>query len=289
MQQQVIDLHMHSTCSDGLLTPQELMLRCQQSGLQVVSLTDHDSIAGVYAATVAAYTHGIRVIPGCEISVNFEGQPLHLLAYQFDPHNGALRDALATALKNRTERTQNLVNRLNELGFITAEDCRNSIASGENIGLRHVVRSIIGNPVNRRQLNSRGVQSENEFISALLKSGRAAHMPRENDPPVEEAISLVHRAGGVAVIAHPGLSRPGDYNYLAELIESLKRFGLDGIESFHAAHKEGTVRACHELAKEFGLFETGGSDFHYPAQEDGELGSWTTHGFEPRFPDWVIS
>jgi predicted metal-dependent phosphoesterase TrpH len=283
----MIDLHMHSTCSDGLLTPAELMRRCQDARLRLVSLTDHDSFAGVGDATSAAAQHGIKVIPGCEISVDFLGQSLHLLAYQFDLHNSALVDALAAAGKRRVERTLQLIERLSQLEFITSEDCLASIHRGENIGLRHVVRSIIGYDQNKKRLTRIGVKTANEFIHAMLKQGRPAHQIRENDPAIDEAISLVHQAGGLAVIAHPGLARPGQFQYLDYLIRTLKGFGLDGIESYHGKHQPETIAACHELAKALSLFETAGSDFHEPGQEDGELGTWKTCNCQPLFPDWI--
>jgi predicted metal-dependent phosphoesterase TrpH len=289
MSGQTLDMHMHSTFSDGWLSTEELLLRCQQYKLRTVALTDHDTIAGVDSATVAGRALGIKVIPGCEISVNFMDTSLHLLAYQFDLQNTVLKAALSSTRHYRIARLQTMVAKLSKLGFLTPEDCLQSITSGSNVGLRHVVRAIISEPRNQLQLEITGAKTENAFIRVFLEPGRPAHTPRETDPPIEEAIALVHQAGGLAVIAHPGLARPDQIDFLPRLLCSLKERCLDGVESFYGQHNDQTTRICHGLAIELDLFETAGSDFHHSHQENGELGTWKTAGCQPRFPDWVCN
>jgi predicted metal-dependent phosphoesterase TrpH len=283
----IVDLHMHTNSSDGALLPSELLARCKAIGLLVVSVTDHDTTEAVLPAIEAASALGIKVVPGSELSVEHNGRPLHMLAYNFDPRRGELKDRLARFLEGRRRRAAEMVTKLQGCGFIIELEDVLRAAGGESIGRPHVAQAVMDRTENADLLERAGVHALGDFFERYLEPGRPAHTVREKFP-IGEAISLVHQAGGIAVLAHPGWNFRRDQAAMVQVIRHLVGLGLDGIESFYRTHDESTTRCLHGLAAELGICETAGSDFHRPEDElFGALGAWESYGLSPHFPLFV--
>ncbi len=252
------DLHLHTTASDGQLTPSDLIHRARAQRLEVVAITDHDTTAGIVEARAA--TGGtLMVIPGIELSAEDARLDVHVLGYFIDSQNVPFQAALAHFRDDRVRRGQRIVNRLAELGLPVAWERVLALAGGGSVGRPHVARALV---------EAGYVASVREAFDRYLYTGGPAYVARERLTP-EGAIDLLHRAGGAAVLAHPGLLP--DY---AAMVERLVPAGLDGVEVVHPKNPE-TVRAnLRALAARHQLVMTGGTDFHGPESE-AYLGSVT--------------
>jgi len=240
------DLHLHSTHSDGLLAPARVMEVAASVGLSVVALTDHDTFDGLDDAAAAARTLGLQFIPGVEISTQHpDGGERHLLAYSMDPSHRRMRDAMGANVRARDERLVRMLEALAVVGPRLTVDQVRSEAQGA-VGRPHVADALV-------RLGH--VRSRQEAFDRWLGDDRAANV-RKASIPLKEAIEIVHDAGGLAVLAHPG--RHFD---LAQ-IERTIALGLDGLEAQHPSHSPTQVRALTDLAARCGLFVTGGSDSH---------------------------
>lgn len=243
------DLHLHSTASDGLLAPADVVACALERGLLAIALTDHDTVDGLPAARRAAEEEGLDFVPGIEISCDANGLEIHLLGYLIDEENAALRMRLAEAREQRVGRGRAMVERLNALNVaIRFEDVVRQ-ARGSVVGRPHVARALVA---------TGAVSSEDEAFRRYLRNGGPAYVPKGGLTSAE-AIRVVRGAGGVAVLAHPGL-------YAAEeLVPRLVAEGLAGIEVWHPKHGLDQERRFLETAERLGLVATGGSDFHDPA------------------------
>ncbi len=239
------DLHIHTTASDGKLTPSEVVMRALETDLDVIAITDHDSIAGVDEAKEAARGTRLRVIQGAEISTLFEGRECHLLAYAF-VDAALIRELLANQKNRRIERARSIISNLNRLGFeITYDEVRGE-AGRASIGRPHIARVMI----------SKGYASDTqEVFFRYLGNGSSAYH-RIDYPDVVDVIGKVHQAGGYAILAHPAST----YNFIE--IKQLKDAGLDGIECYHSSHNSVHRRRYLTYCENTGLIATGGSDFH---------------------------
>ncbi len=241
-----IDLHMHSTASDGSDAPEAVAALAARNGLRVISLTDHDSLEGLPAAAARAEAAGIRLIPGVELSVHEQGTDVHLLAYGFDPADPELGASIARYREARGERARKILARLKGLGIRISLETVEEIARGGALGRPHVAEAL---------LQGGFVESFNEAFQRYLGAHAPAYVPKA---PVrlEDASKVVREAGGVTVLAHPGtLNRD-------HLIPGWARRGLDGIEVWHSKHDAGAVARYQSYAKMHGLLMTGGSDYH---------------------------
>jgi len=250
-----LDLHLHTTCSDGLLTPRELIAAANAGGLDVIAVTDHDTAAGVAPArTAAAEAGGPRVIAGAELTCSLDGDEVHLLGYGIDPAHAAMDAFAARGADLRRERLGEMVARLNALGV--------------RVGVEHVVvepdcRSV-GRPHLARALVRRGVvPTFQDAFARFLVDGGPAWIPSRG-PDVAEGIAAVRAAGGVAVWAHPALA---DARHFARLGEA----GLAGVETLRPRSEPSESLALEHAAREAGLLCTGGSDWHAAPPA---LGSW---------------
>ncbi|WP_232698282.1 PHP domain-containing protein [Brevibacillus daliensis] len=242
------DFHTHTQASDGTTSPSENVQLAKKAGLQAVAITDHDTIAGVEEALAAGEELGIDVIPGIEISTAHNGRDIHVLGY-YVPYNDPAFQARLTELRDvRHLRNVKLITRLQEIGIdITVEDVyRRKTSSGKNIGRPHIAEELI--------LKGHA-ESINDAFAKYLGEGGAAYVNVERIAP-EEAITLIKKSGGVAVLAHPGLYHND------ELVEELIVFGLDGIEVHHPDNSEENKAYYQQLADDYGLIVTGGSDYH---------------------------
>jgi predicted metal-dependent phosphoesterase TrpH len=241
-----IDLHLHSTASDGSDAPEAVVALAERNGVRVMALTDHDSVEGYPAAEARAREAGIRLLSGIELSVHEEGSDVHLLAYGFDPAEPELKAAIARYREGRHDRARKILARLKGLGIRISMDEVESIAGGGAVGRPHVAEAL---------LRGGFVETFNEAFQRYLGAHAPAYVAK---PPVrlEEASRLVRDAGGVTVLAHPGtLNR--DHH-----IPSWARRGLDGIEVWHSKHDAASVARYQGFAAMHGLLMTGGSDYH---------------------------
>lgn len=254
------DLHLHTTCSDGKLTPEELARSAGASGLAVIAVTDHDSIEGIAPAAAAAKPLGVRVLPGVELSVTVGLDEVHLLGYCFDPEFPKLTAYLARFREQRLERAAGMVEALNRIGVrLDLEDVL-ARADGGAVGRPHVAQALVDGGF---------AASVQEAFEKYVGDGGPAYVARARFD-AEDALALLHEAGGVGVLAHPGQWTPDS------VIQYLIGAGLDGIEVVHPSHQPWLEHYYRDLAERHGLLETGGSDFHgWRASEAGGLGRHT--------------
>ena len=240
---------MHTTASDGRLTPVELVDSAAAAGLTTISVTDHDTIAALADVTATAAAKGIRVIPGIEITAIDHGRDVHMLGYFFDPASAPLAALLLSQRALRVMRVREIANTLASLGMPVDVDSV-LLAAAARPG------SSIGRPQLAREMVRAGhVASVQEAFDRWLATGRPAFVPRTGPSPAE-VVATVHEAGGLASIAHPGVTRRD------ELIGPLVDHGLDAIEVYHSDHTVEDSIAYQNLATRLGVLITGGSDFH---------------------------
>ncbi|MFC8424963.1 PHP domain-containing protein [Streptomyces sp. NPDC057236] len=246
-----IDLHTHSTASDGTDTPAGLVRKAAAAGLDVIALTDHDTTRG-HAEALSVLPAGLTLVPGAELSCRLDGVSMHMLAYLFDPEEPALLAERELVRDDRVPRAQGMIAKLNALGVPVTWEQVARIAGDGSVGRPHVASALVELGV---------VPTVNDaFTREWLADGGRAHMEKHETDPFE-ALRLVKNAGGVAVFAHPAASKRGrtvPESAIAELAEA----GLDGIEVDHMDHDPETRARLRGLAKELGLLVTGSSDYH---------------------------
>lgn len=245
----MIDLHLHTNASDGLLSPDALVERLAEAGIHTFSVTDHDTVAGLARAEQAAARHGLRFVPGIEITAVENGLDVHMLGYGFDPSSGRLLEFLEAQRAERLMRAYRIIERLRELGMPLDADQvigRAPPSSGK----------AIGRPVVARALVAKGyADSVSDAFNRFLGSGKPAFMPRTG-APAAEVVDIIAGAGGVASMAHPGVTKRDD------LIPGLVARGLVAIEVWHSDHDDETTMRYLAQAEALGLHMTGGSDYH---------------------------
>ena len=250
-----VDLHSHSTASDGAVAPTVVVERASAAGLAALALTDHDTLAGVAEAMAAGERLGVRVVAGTELSAHDGEHEVHLLALHVE-HPEVLDEELQRFRERREERAEEMVRRLRELGAsVTMEDVMERAGEGA-VGRPHVARAMV---------DSGFVRDHREAFGRYIGAGRPAYVPKEV-LPVAEAIRLAHDAGGIAVFAHPG----GDGT--RDRVERFARAGLDGLEVLHPSHGAEDIARLGALCDHFGLLRSGGSDWHGAAEGPRTLG-----------------
>ncbi|MFZ4302024.1 PHP domain-containing protein [Streptomyces cinereoruber] len=259
-----IDLHTHSTASDGTDSPAELVRNAAAAGLDVVALTDHDTTRG-HAEAIAALPEGLTLVTGAELSCRVDGIGLHMLAYLFDPEEPALLAERELVRDDRVPRARAMVGKLQELGVPVTWEQVARIAGDGSVGRPHVAEALV----------ELGVVPDvsGAFTPDWLADGGRAYVGKHELDPVE-AIRLVKAAGGVTVFAHPLAVKRGQVLPEAS-IARLAEAGLDGIEVDHMDHDEATRARLRGLAKELGLLTTGSSDYH-GSRKTCRLGEYTT-------------
>ncbi|GHG44382.1 PHP domain-containing protein [Streptomyces zaomyceticus] len=259
-----IDLHTHSTASDGTDSPAELVRNAAAAGLDVVALTDHDTTRG-HAEAIAALPEGLTLVTGAELSCRVDGIGLHMLAYLFDPAEPALLAERELVRDDRVPRARAMVGKLQELGVPVTWEQVARIAGDGSLGRPHVAEALV----------ELGVVPDvsGAFTPEWLADGGRAYVEKHELDPVD-AIRLVKAAGGVTVFAHPLAVKRGQVLPEAS-IARLAEAGLDGIEVDHMDHDEATRARLRGLAKELGLLTTGSSDYH-GSRKTCRLGEYTT-------------
>ena len=245
----MIDLHSHTTASDGELSPEELLARARSAGVTTLAVTDHDTVKGLARAQAAATAEGVRLVPGIEVSTESEGREVHILGHFVDPAEPGLASFSDRLRDERAERMARMVQRMNQLGFpVTLEEVER-IAAGAHLGRPHLALALV----------ARGyVTSTREAFDRFLGDGKPGYVDRFR-VSAEEAIAMLHRAGGTATLAHPGSSKVSSFT-----LERLAKAGLDGMEIFHPDHVPSQREAFLRQADALGLVPTAGSDFHGP-------------------------
>ena len=260
-----IDLHTHSTCSDGTLTPDKLVKKAAEIGLAAVALTDHDTIAGLPKAMAAGQKYGIEVITGIEFSVTSDTE-LHMLGLNFSLDCPAINAVIdKDMVENRIIRNREVLKRLSEIGIDITEEEVNCEATSPIIGRSQIARVMVRKGY---------VSSVREAFDRYLAFGKPAFVPRKSLTP-EKAISVIHESGGKAFLAHLNQTNKTDEE-LDTLLTELKAQGLDGIEGYYTEYDEDMSRRYRKMAADLGLLLSGGSDFHGDNKVNYNLG--TGHG-----------
>ena len=257
----LIDLQAHSTASDGSLSPAEVVQLARKNGLRAIALTDHDTIDGLEEALNEGFLQQVEVVPGIEISAEFINGTMHVLGYYVWEGRDRLNKALERLQRARFERNPLMIRRLNELGLdITMEEVT-AFAGGGQVGRPHVARAL---------LEKGYVSSMKEAFDLYLAKGKPAYEEKFRFPP-SEAISMIRKAGGVPVLAHP-FTLDLNWSDLEFLVKQLVEQGLEGIEVFSPEHTPDQERFYRQLALDHNLVITGGTDFHGDNKPGIDLG-----------------
>jgi predicted metal-dependent phosphoesterase TrpH len=279
------DLQSHSTHSDGVLPAEEVVARAAEAGVELLALSDHDTISGVSEAVAAGERLGVKVVPAVEISAVDDGaattRELHILGYGIDHTGPPMTTRLEEFLADREKRTLRMRDALRDVGFDLDEaEIEERIAAGKPIGRPHLAGAVLRAPANADRLAAEDIDDVGSLIRGYLIEGRPAFRLRET-PTVNEAIEAIHEAGGVAIWAHPFW----DISDEGEVLESLQRFhdaGIDGVEAFYITHDEPQTRLLTGRAAELGMLTTGSADFHGPENRQfNSFMAFETFGIEP--------
>jgi predicted metal-dependent phosphoesterase TrpH len=258
----LIDLHLHTNASDGRLTPGELIARAAAAALTVVSVTDHDTVAGLAAARAAAEPAGLTFVDGIEVTAVHAHRDVHVLGYFIDPQDADFDAFLRLQRSSRVDRVREIGRRLEQLGAGVDVDRLLETAArraGASVGRPAIARALV---------ETGQARTLSDAFDRFLAAGRPAFVPRTGPEPAV-VVDAIHRAGGVASLAHPGLTAQ------PEIIEPLAAAGLDALEVFHPEHPPDTQSHMLQLATRLGLLITGGSDFHGEDDRDRPLGGRT--------------
>ncbi len=255
-----IDLHTHSNCSDGSMSPAELVDLAAASDLAAIALTDHDSISGLDEAINRGKKIGIEVINGAEFSLFNDDTAIHLLAYCFDPAHPAIKNLIKKAQKIRDDRNKGIFAKFSDLGIEIDHDKLLLSAKGQ-LGRPHFAAYLVNHGMAR---------NNQDAFNRYLKRGGPAYVARER-LKTTEAMTEISRAGGISVLAHP-MAVNHSRKTMTGIIRSLKDHGLGGVEVLYPAHDNSTIKYLTALARELDLAITGGSDFHGAGKPDIRLG-----------------
>lgn len=273
-----IDLHSHSTVSDGLLTPEQVVARAHDRGVQVLALTDHDETAGLAAATEAAERAGMHFVPGVEISVTWAGHTVHIVGLGIDADNSALSTGLEQARAGRRERAHGIAARLDKLGIPGAYDGALVFVSNPDLVSRtHFARFLIQHG---------HCQTMQQVFDRYLGDDKPANVPIQW-ATLEQAVTWIRNAGGIAVVAHPGR-----YSYTPVqfdgLFTSFKDLGGQAIEVVTGSHRRDQFAEYAKVAQHYGFLASKGSDFHGPDEGRFDLGDSPAlpPGLTPVWHDW---
>ncbi len=241
-----VDLHLHTIHSDGTMKVGEVINRAAQAGFSAIAITDHDCIDGVADAIRIGKEAGLKVVSGVELSAIYQNHDIHILGYFFDLKNEKLNAELQKFITARYERGEKIVEKLNKLGIrISFEDVRKRV-KGRTVGRPHVAEALVKVGV---------CKTVREAFDSFLAEGKPAYVPKYKIS-VKDAIELIHQAGGIASLAHPGISRADDF------IEQFAKWDLDAVEAMHSKHWDVQVDYFKMRAEQTGLLISGGSDCH---------------------------
>ncbi|HTA12170.1 MAG TPA: PHP domain-containing protein [Solirubrobacteraceae bacterium] len=285
------DLQSHSTHSDGVLSAAEVVQRAADAGVELLALSDHDTVSGVTEAIAEGQRVGVEVVSAVEISSidatagagDGIGKPreLHILGYRIQHTGAAITARLADFLADREKRTLRMRDALRDVGFDLDEaEIQARIAEGKPIGRPHLAGAVLRAPANAQRLHDEGIDDVGSLIRGYLIEGKSAFRLRET-PTVAEAVEAIHEAGCVAIWAHPYWDIADD----REVLDAIDRFhalGIDGIEAFYITHTRENTQLLVERCTELGLLTTGSADFHGPENRQfSQFMAFDTYGFQP--------
>jgi hypothetical protein len=256
------DLHVHTTASDGTMSPAEVVRYAKEKGLRAIAITDHDTIEGLQEGIQEGARVGLEVIPGVELSADVPKGTMHLLGYYIDPAGSELADKLIVLQQARRERNLKTVEKLSALGIPVALSEVKAAPEHGQIGRPHFAYTLVQKGY---------AQNIQDAFDRFLGKGRPAYVEKLRFSP-EEAMGVIRRAGGITVLAHPftlNLLQPEE---LERMVGELKEKGLDGIEVYYPEHSDGQRRFYRYLAQQHGLLISGGSDFHGLTKDAVDLG-----------------
>lgn len=254
----MIDMHMHSTASDGLFKPSLLAFECKKAGISLAALTDHDTIDGVGEFLAAAKELKMPAISGVEFSVEYPGE-MHMLGYGFDIENRELNEVLTGLKAERKNRARRMVDNLRAQGYNIELSKVQELAGGGSVGRPHVARALF---------EAGYAPDPAKAFDMFMLPGKPGYLERDRIRP-EAAIDLIHRAGGKAVLAHPRTVKTDD---LPKLIAELARNGLDGVEAVYSSHSPEEAKKLIKICIRLGLMATAGSDYHGMKEVRNTLG-----------------
>jgi len=255
----MIDLHSHTLHSDGDRSPAELLAQASLAGIEVLSVTDHDTVSGIAECSAEAQARGIRLVPGIELSCELHGREVHVLGHFLDPQSAALGRLASDMLQERRERMEKMVALAQRLGFsrVTMERVV-SYSGGENLGRPHLARALV---------ECGHAASVKDAFEKFLHARGPLWVDRWR-LTIPEAVELVRGAGGTSSVAHPGAN-----GITRQELQLMAEVGLDAVEAYHPEHPPNQAEAFERWAKELGLLVTAGSDYHGPSvQPDRKLG-----------------
>jgi predicted metal-dependent phosphoesterase TrpH len=255
-----LDLHLHTTFSDGSRTPSDVLTLASKAKVSALAITDHDTVSGLPEALEAGRSLGIEVIPGIELSSRWGATELHILGYFLDWNDPELRGHLTRFQEARHVRNPRIIEKLNALGLALTYEEVKTLAGNDSVGRPHIARVMIDKGY---------VTSAKEAFDRYLADGAAAHVPRELPEPAE-AIAVIRAARGVPVLAHPSWLDRSEGIY--KICEQLKALGLAGIEVHYSTHRPEQTATYLDVARRLNLLVTGGSDFHGVTKPDIEVG-----------------
>ncbi|MBP3888653.1 MAG: PHP domain-containing protein [Cellulosilyticum sp.] len=258
----LIDLHVHSTASDGTLTPSELAVYAHTKGLSAIALTDHDTISGIEECMQKGHEIGLTVIPGIEFSADHYGKEVHILGYYINPKDETLSAQLEDLIVARSKRNEMVLQKLSEVGCpLELEDLISAAGKDAVITRAHIAKAL---------LNKGYIKERSEAFSKYIGEGKPCFVPKARFT-TNQCIKLIHQAGGVAVLAHPML-----YGYnrseITQLIKGMKAAGLDGVECLYSTHTKEDTHHLLQVCSHLNLLPTGGSDFHGTNKPNLDLG-----------------
>ncbi len=255
-----IDLHIHTTYSDGTFSPEMVIDTAVENNLDVIALTDHDNVLSHKVAYdyVEKNNINIEIIPGVEINTIYKGYEVHILGYFMDTNNSDFQNLMKTQQEARVKQTNKIIELLNKKAGIRIkfEDIKALVAQGGSIGRPHIARAIT---------NAGGVNNVMEAYAKYINDSSSVYVQRKTVSP-HEACEIIYEAGGIPVFAHPI-----DVEISDELAKELISYGLRGIEAYHRKHSPAVVEHYSSLAEKYGLIITGGSDFHAPSVNHGAI------------------
>ncbi len=250
-----IDLHAHTTASDGSLTPTQLVRKAEALGLSALAVTDHDTVAGLDEAIAASNLSGkLELVPGVELSIEDEIGRFHMLGLLFDLANPILANTLEELRRRRSVRNEKIIEKAKELGMpLTWDDVLAQLSDGgEVVGRPHIAAAMV---------KKRIVGTRQEAFDKWLATDKPLYFSKHG-LDATDACALLHKAGGLAFMAHPGLTKWADPDALRPILENLKAKGLDGLEVYYSLHSPEQTEAYRQIASNLGLLMSGGSDFH---------------------------
>ena len=251
------DLHLHTYYSDGTYSPEELAGHAARCHLRAIALTDHDTVDGCARMAAVCQQLGLEFIPAAELTTEWAGQELHLLGYFLDPESPPLLEQLTRFQQVRHRRIHEMVERLNHIKIPLRVEAVLALANCRSPGRPHIARALV---------QGGWCSSLDEAFERFLKKGRPAWAPKYKIS-APDAIALIHQAGGLAALAHPGI------NHSDEVIPGLVAAGMDGLECFHSKHSTAATQRYLELAEHYRLLVTGGSDCHGMSKGQPLIGS----------------